>query len=62
MPQSLRLLRFAFLKGCVLATPSIVNITEAGADIAFVCVSFQASGVLGQAFEMVRREGRVILE
>ena len=40
---------------------SIVEITEAGADIAFVCVSSQAPGVLGQAFEMVRREGRVIL-
>lgn len=40
---------------------AVVDITEAGPDIAFVCVSFQASGVLEQAFEMVRREGRVIL-
>ena len=40
---------------------SVVDITEAGPDIAFVCVSSQAPGVLGQAFEMVRREGRVIL-
>jgi len=40
---------------------AVVDITEAGPDIAFVCVSSQAPGVLGQAFEMVRREGRVIL-
>jgi len=40
---------------------SVVDITEAGPDISFICVSSQAPGVLGQAFEMVRREGRVIL-
>ncbi len=40
---------------------AIIGITEAGPDIAFVCVSSQAPGVLGQAFEMVRREGRVII-
>ena len=40
---------------------AVVDITEAGPDIAFVCVSSQAPGVLEQAFEMVRREGWVIL-
>lgn len=40
---------------------TVVDITEAGPDITFVCVSSRAPGVLGQAFEMVRREGRVII-
>ena len=40
---------------------AVVNITEAGPDIAFVCVSSRATGVLEQAFEMVRYGGRVIL-
>ncbi len=39
----------------------VVDITQAGPDVVFVCVSSQAPGVVGQAFEMVRREGRVIL-
>jgi len=39
----------------------VVDITHAGPDVVFVCVSSQAPGVVGQAFEMVRREGRVIL-
>ena len=40
---------------------AVVDVTQAGPDIAFVCVSSQAVGVLETAFEMVRREGRVIL-
>lgn len=39
----------------------VVDITQAGPDVVFVCVSSQAPGVVGQAFETVRREGRVIL-
>ena len=40
---------------------SVVDITEAGPDIVFQCVSQGAPDVLGQAFEMVRFMGRVIL-
>jgi threonine dehydrogenase-like Zn-dependent dehydrogenase len=38
-----------------------VKITEAGPDIAFVCTSFSAKGVVEQAFEMVRYHGRVMI-
>jgi threonine dehydrogenase-like Zn-dependent dehydrogenase len=40
---------------------AVVDITEAGLDVVFACVSFRAEGILEQAFEMVRRRGRVIL-
>jgi threonine dehydrogenase-like Zn-dependent dehydrogenase len=40
---------------------AIVDVTEAGLDVVFPCVSFQASGVLEEAFEMVRRRGRIVL-
>jgi len=40
---------------------AVVDVTEAGPDIVFTCVSFAASGVLEEAFDMVRRRGRVIL-
>jgi threonine dehydrogenase-like Zn-dependent dehydrogenase len=40
---------------------ALVDITQAGPDIAFVCVSSFAAGVLEQAFEMVRYGGRVII-
>jgi threonine dehydrogenase-like Zn-dependent dehydrogenase len=40
---------------------AVVDITEAGLDVVFPCVSFQASGILEQAFEMVRRRGRIRL-
>ena len=38
-----------------------VEATQAGPDFAFSCVSSGAKGVLEQAFEMVRRKGRVII-
>jgi threonine dehydrogenase-like Zn-dependent dehydrogenase len=40
---------------------SVVDITEAGLDIVFSCVSFRVEGILEQAFEMVRRRGRIII-
>ena len=40
---------------------AVVDVTEAGLDVVFPCVSFQASGILEEAFEMVRRRGRIIL-
>jgi L-iditol 2-dehydrogenase len=39
----------------------VVNITEAGPDIAFLCASFSAPGILEQAFDMVRYHGRVVI-
>ena len=39
----------------------VVKITEAGADIAFTVASFRATGILAQAFEMVRYHGRVMI-
>jgi threonine dehydrogenase-like Zn-dependent dehydrogenase len=38
-----------------------VDVTQAGPDFAFSCVSSGVKGVLEQAFEMVRRKGRVII-
>lgn len=38
-----------------------VDATEAGPDVVMTCVSGQAPGVLEQAFEMVRRDGQVVL-
>ena len=40
---------------------AVVDVTEAGVDVVFTCVSFGASGVLEEAFEMVRRRGRIVL-
>ncbi|MBW2085705.1 MAG: zinc-binding dehydrogenase [Deltaproteobacteria bacterium] len=40
---------------------AVVDITQAGPDVAFVCVSSQAPGILEQAFELVRRKGRVMI-
>lgn len=40
---------------------AVVDITEAGLDIVFSCVSFRVEGILEQAFEMVRRRGRIII-
>jgi (R,R)-butanediol dehydrogenase / meso-butanediol dehydrogenase / diacetyl reductase len=40
---------------------AVVDVTEAGADVVFPCVSFRVPGILEEAFEMVRRRGRVIL-
>lgn len=40
---------------------AVVDITEAGPDIVFICVSSFVTGVLEEAFEMVRYGGRVII-
>lgn len=40
---------------------AVVDFTEAGLDVVFPCVSFRASGILEEAFEMVRRRGRITL-
>ncbi|MBL7177463.1 MAG: zinc-binding dehydrogenase [Desulfobacteraceae bacterium] len=40
---------------------AVVDITQAGPDVAFVCVSSEAPGILEQAFELVRRKGRVMI-
>ena len=39
----------------------VVDITEAGPDVIFICVSSRAPGVLEQAFEMVRYHGRITI-
>ena len=40
---------------------AVVEVTEAGAEVVFVCTGFGAATVLEGAFEMVRRRGRIIL-
>ena len=40
---------------------AVVDITRAGPDVAFVCVSNEEPGILEGAFEMVRRKGRVMI-
>ncbi len=40
---------------------AVVDATEAGPDVVIPCVSQQVPGILEQAFEMVRRDGQVIL-
>ena len=39
----------------------VVDITEAGPDVIFICVSSQAPGIVEQAFEMVRYHGRIMI-
>lgn len=39
----------------------VVDITEAGPDVIFIAVSSQATGILEQAFEMVRYHGRIMI-